>query len=160
MNQRQIRELIDHILKKIDLYSEQSSELVFLTGLVESRYEYIRQMGKGPACSPFQVESATAYDVCKNYLVYKKALTKRIVSSLHIPIEVIMEPDREQLKELLWYNLAFGATFCRLVYRRVPSPLPRSLEGMAKYWKKNYNTILGKGTVQHFLDLEKERKDK
>ena len=76
MNQRQIRELIDHILKKIDLYSEQSSELVFLTGLVESRYEYIRQMGKGPACSPFQVESATAYDVCKNYLVYKKALTK------------------------------------------------------------------------------------
>jgi hypothetical protein len=31
---------------------------------------------------------------------------------------------------------------------------------MAKYWKKNYNTFLGKGTVQHFLDLEKERKDK
>tara|TARA_R100000458_G_scaffold13356_1_gene11128 strand:- start:120 stop:602 length:483 start_codon:yes stop_codon:yes gene_type:complete len=160
MNQRQIRKLIDHILKKIDLYSEQASELVFLTGLVESRYEYIRQMGDGPACSPFQVETATAYDICKNYLVYKKALAKRIASAVHVPIDVIFNPDREQLKELLWYNLAFGAIFCRLVYRRVPSALPRDTEGMAKYWKQNYNTMLGKGTVQHFLDLEKERKDR
>ena len=160
MNHKQIRGLIDHVLKKIGLYSKQASELVFLTGLAESRYEYIRQIGSGPAGSPFQVESATAFDVCKNYLYYRKPLARSVASTLFIPVEAIFEPDKEMLKELLWYNIAAGAIFCRLVYRRVPSPLPIGLEGIASYWKDNYNTALGKGTVAHFIELANLRRDK
>ena len=39
----------------------------------------------------------------------------------------------------------------RIHYRRVPSPLPKlSLVGLAYYWKKYYNTVKGKGSVNEF----------
>ena len=36
--------------------SDDAVNLVLATGIVESRYEYIRQMGDGPAIGFFQVE--------------------------------------------------------------------------------------------------------
>ena len=62
MNHKQIKELIRHTLKKLGMWSEQAEELVFLTGLVESGYRYISQIGSGIARSFWQVESATAKD--------------------------------------------------------------------------------------------------
>ena len=37
---------------------------------------------------------------------------------------------------------------------RVPKKLPKAsdLEGQAKYWKTFYNTIKGKGTIEHFME--------
>lgn len=39
---------------------------------------------------------------------------------------------------------------CRLLYRRIKEPLPheRDVLGMARYWKRYYNTSLGKGSVE------------
>ena len=42
--------------------------------------------------------------------------------------------------------------FCRLHYRLRPEPIPSSLRGRAEYWKQFYNSMAGKGTVQHYLD--------
>ena len=50
--------------------SKDAIELVLATGIVESRYEYIRQMGDGPARSFWQVEPASAVDNCQHYLIY------------------------------------------------------------------------------------------
>ena len=143
MNQKQIKKLIDSILNEIGLGSELASELVFLTGLVESRYEYIRQLGDGPAFSPWRVE-----------------LAEKIASVLMIRSDVLLNPKKEELKNLLWMNIASGIVFCRLKYRRVPKPLPSGVEECAKYWKRWYNSDLGKGTVSHFMELAELRKDK
>lgn len=42
--------------------------------------------------------------------------------------------------------------FCRLHYRLRPEDIPLTLRGRAEYWKQFYNSMAGKGTVQHFLD--------
>ena len=53
----QIRSLVeDTCLKMGDKFaSKDAVDLVIATGIVESRYEYIRQMGDGPARSFWQV---------------------------------------------------------------------------------------------------------
>jgi hypothetical protein len=39
-------------------------------------------------------------------------------------------------------------------YIRAPAPLPGQddLQGLANYWKQHYNTPLGAGTPEEFLD--------
>ena len=60
----------------------------------------------------------------------------------------------EDLEFCLLSNIGLQVAFCRLHYRRVPAALPKSndLEAQAKYWKKNYNSHLGRGTIEHFME--------
>ena len=55
-------------------------------------------------------------------------------------------------------NIALQAVFCRLKYKRDKYALPKSsdLEAQAKYWKRVYNTHLGKGTITHFMEANDE----
>ena len=41
---------------------------------------------------------------------------------------------------------------CRLFYKLNPEPFPLDLAGRAAYWKKYYNTYLGKGTVTEYIE--------
>ena len=41
---------------------------------------------------------------------------------------------------------------CRLKYKRVPKKLPKTVEGMANYWKKYFNSDLGKGDLREFIE--------
>jgi len=41
---------------------------------------------------------------------------------------------------------------CRLHYKLIPETFPEHQQGRAQYWKKHYNTVLGKGTVEHYLE--------
>ena len=40
----------------------------------------------------------------------------------------------------------------RLHYRLIPEAVPDTVEGRAAYWKKYYNTELGKGTVEEYIE--------
>ena len=42
--------------------------------------------------------------------------------------------------------------FARLHYLRVAEAVPDDLRGQAGYWKRYYNTRLGKGTVVGYMD--------
>ena len=55
-------------------------------------------------------------------------------------------------------NIAVQAAFCRIVYLRDPYPIPslNKLEEQARCWKRVYNTKLGKGTVEHFMEANKD----
>jgi hypothetical protein len=50
-------------------------------------------------------------------------------------------------------NHFYAAAMCRVFYLRVPERLPQADDSaaMARYWKRYYNTHLGKGTVEGFL---------
>lgn len=62
--------------------------------------------------------------------------------------------DTLQLADLA-YDPLLALAMTRLKYLLIPEVIPDTVEGRARYWKKYYNTELGKGTVQHYLDSVK-----
>ena len=147
INQNQIRKLvIVPALDAIGMGGEDAVELVFNTGLVESHYKYISQVG-GPALSFWQVEPSTAYDHYENYLGYRAELSQRIENATGC--------NESDIEWNLTTNLAFDCIMARIKYRRSPLPLPKfdDIEGQAFIWKKVYNTPEGKGTEQKFIQM-------
>ncbi len=53
--------------------------------------------------------------------------------------------------EMLAYSPFLALLFTRLKYKLIPEEIPVTIEDRAKYWKKYYNTILGAGTIEHYL---------
>lgn len=60
------------------------------------------------------------------------------------------------LSQVTWQSLKYSPLvsiiFCRLTYKLRPEPIPISIEEMGEYWKKWYNSELGKGTVKKFIE--------
>ena len=132
--------------------SESAVDLVLATGIVESRYEYIRQMGDGPARSFWQVEPATCVDNLAHYLKHRKKLMLKCAEASVVDIKHWQNFDEILWEDILEKNIAAGIVHCRLKYLIVPKKMPNTFEGMANYWKKYYNTEQGKGDPQHFID--------
>lgn len=139
-------ELRDHIitptLKKMDLWSRDADRLVLGTGIQESHLIRIKQMNNGPARSFYQMEPDTLEDIYENFLKYRADLKRKLDQFL------IPGMSRE---DNLTGNLWYATAACRMHYYRVPEAIPNSHEGLAIYWKQNYNTIEGKGTVEEFI---------
>lgn len=145
-NKTQFKELIETALKKLDLYSESAVNLLLGTAAQESKFgTYLKQLGSGPARGVFQMEPATETDLWKNYIVYKPQLMQKIKE-----VCGLLGPNQEALQ----YNLYYAVAMCRIHYLRKTDPLPDAdnIQAMAAYWKKHYNTYLGKGTVEEFVE--------
>ncbi len=140
-------ELVDNTLKMLHPvipYSRDASYLIWGTGAHESmQWTKRRQMGGGPALGYWQMEPATFYDIVDNFLEYKPAIKAKIME-----ISGVSDFSANDLVE----NDVLAICMCRVHYFRVKEKLPTSLDGMARYWKKYYNTIKGKGTPQEFVD--------
>ena len=149
MMQKEIRNIIGWALKETGLYSHEAADLVFRTGLVETGYNHLKQMGGGPAVGFFQVEPATINDTIENYVKYRPELHKAIKK---------LGFDENHSEYCVMSNIALQVVFCRLKYKRDKYALPLigDLIGQAKYWKRVYNTKLGKGTIKHFMEANNE----
>ncbi|MCP4762127.1 MAG: exodeoxyribonuclease V subunit gamma [archaeon] len=137
-NKNQFKELIEETLKEVDMYSESAVNLLLGTAAQESAFgTYLKQI-KGPALGVFQMEPDTYRDIFDHYLKYR-------------PNMIPWLKDRGAL--VMVYNLRFAIIMCRLRYRRVSEKLPenKDVNGLARYWKKYYNTKLGKGTEEEFI---------
>ena len=135
----------DTCLKLGSKYASDSAvDLVLATGIVESRYEYIRQMGDGPARSFWQVEPSSAVDNLVHYLKHRPNLKHW------------QTYDEKLWEEILEKNIAAGIVHARIKYWRVPKRMPNTVEGQANYWKKYYNTEGGKGDPKHFVEVAKK----
>jgi len=154
VNKKQIKQLISEILNQLELDGQQAESLVYHTGLVESKYEYLMQV-KGPAIGFFQCEIPTAIDICLNYLKYRPKLMKQVANTCKIELKYFLDPKEEDWRMLMQYNIALQISLCRLHYRRVPEALPSNVEEQADQWKRWYNSKLGKGTKKHFIQLVK-----
>ena len=143
--ERIIKETLDHM----DLYSEDALEMIYKTGKAESGYRTLQQYGGGPALGFFQMEPATYRDIWENYVMYREKYRNKLYS---------LGFDDSKMDYCLMSNIGIQVAMCRLHYRRVPSALPKAgdLEGQAKYWKKYYNSHLGKGTIEHFMEANND----
>lgn len=136
-------EVIKPALVATGLYSVPALCQVTGTGSKESGYLVRRQFGDGPARGWFQMEKPTYDDVW--------ARGVRPFPALEKSIRDLVSPNVPSF-DLLETSDAFAAVMCRLKYRLVPEALPDSSDykGMALYWKKYYNTYLGKGVVNNY----------
>ena len=143
---RSIERIIKLALKHLDLDSEDARSLIYATGKAESDYKTLQQYGGGPALGFFQMEPNTAIDIWDNYVMYRPKYRDKLYA---------LGFDEGALEFCLLSNIGLQAALCRLHYRRVPSALPKAnnLEAQAKYWKSFYNTEKGKGTIEHFMEM-------
>ncbi len=117
------------------------------TAAQESHLEYVKQLGDGPALGLFQMEPATHQDIWANFLEYRPAIVASIRNAIGYNGGV---PSAQRM---IW-DLRYAAIMCRIHYLRVPEALPASddIWAQAAYWKQHYNTELGAGTIEEFVD--------
>lgn len=142
----QLRTLVVRpVLVYLGMHSDAAENLVLGTILTESRGKYLQQI-KGPAVGLAQMEPATHDDIWSNYLRSKPELREKLQR---------LTGDVPQFTGArgMAGNLNYSIAMCRLQYRRKRAKLPEASDpvAMAVYWKKHYNTPLGKGTVDKAL---------
>ena len=143
MNKVTLRNLITSVLKEIGLYSDNSVNLLMGTAAQESHLgKYRKQIGGGPALGIFQMEPTTFHDIVNNYLRYKPELAAKI--------ERVARVSRFKAEDIENNDL-LAICMTRVHYLRVKKAIPDNLEGWATYWKRYYNTPLGKGTAEEFI---------
>ena len=141
-----IQDIINDVLERLTEVgipnTEEARYLIFETGMAESGYRHLEQIGGGPGISFWQLEIGTVLDIWENFVVYRKPYIEALYK---------MGLVEEQLTFRVLTNIALAAAFCRLYYRRKPGAIPGTLPGRAAYWKKYYNTAGGKGSVDHYV---------
>lgn len=104
--------------------------------------KYRKQIGGGPALGIFQMEPTTFHDIVNNYLRYKPELAAKI--------ERVARVSRFKAEDIENNDL-LAICMTRVHYLRVKKAIPDNLEGWATYWKRYYNTPLGKGMAEEFI---------
>jgi hypothetical protein len=128
------RSLTERTLKEIGLFSIEAVELILGTTAKESDFgKYLKQLGNGPALGALQIERPTFNDL-------KQRFGNRFPS--------IQSFCFEQLE----WDLKASIVIARIKYFSCPGPIPKDLMGQAQYWKRYYNTYLGSGTVEEYLE--------
>lgn len=153
IDKNQLRNVVKDVLKALSMHSPSAEDLIMGTIAQESRMgTYLKQLGKGPALGICQMEPATHKDIWVNYISNDRSLashlwTMTFDSGMFAPDHNY--PNEQQLIGNLYYAIAM----CRIHYRRIKAPLPQAgdIAGYAAYWKKYYNTSLGKGTEAEFI---------
>lgn len=149
LNVPQLREyVIRPTLIHLGLYSPAAENLLIGTALQESHLTYIDQLapGPGPAYGLCQMERATHDDIWEHYLRFNPALKVRV--------EQMIAPWPSDRLFQMHTNNGYAFGMARVHYLRVPAPLPAAddVVGLARYWKRYYNTLKGKGTVDEFVE--------
>lgn len=129
--------------------SKAAIELLIGTALVESNLILLKQGikspidGLGPALSVYQIEPKTHRDIWDNYLNLKPNMANYV--------------GRRMSDFGLMFDVFYATKIARLIYWRIKEPLPKAddIEGLARYWKTYYNTHLGKGKVEKFVEIYK-----
>lgn len=151
MDSKQLKELIIETLLEVDeylgkdniMYSEASVYLLLGTAAHESLLGTFLRQKRGPAIGIFQMEPYTYKDI------YERISTGLRGALRHVSC-TSLRSDHNTME----YNLKYAIIMARYKYYLVPHPLPEAtnLRALAQYWKKWYNTPLGKGTSARWLE--------
>lgn len=127
-------------------WSKEAETLLLMTAAHESKLGTYLVQTRGPAQGVFQMEPATFKDLRANYLAFRPDVDYAM-SQFFV--------DPEDPYEVSW-NLKAAIVAARLQYRRIPEPLPVTLEDKARYAKTHWNTELGKATPEDYFKAYKE----
>ncbi|MBO9493858.1 hypothetical protein J7438_07130 [Thalassotalea sp. G20_0] len=142
--------VIQPVLKSIGLYSLAAENLLLGTAVQESLCGKHLVQVQGPALGIYQIEPDTHDDAWQNYLNFRHELAGKVRGFASSDFDQSSENRHQELV----LNLGYATAIARIVYYRKPEALPddpNDIEALARYWKKHYNTPLGKGTTEEFV---------
>jgi len=147
---KQFAIFIGTVLRDTDTYSIQALVQLLGTAAVESDFgTYLWQKGGGPARGPFQMEPSTARDVWERRFKKDEVLRYTLAN-----VYGILRFGGKYITDLPIHNLAYAVIMARLKYILIPEPFPKDVTDVfayAMYWKKYYNTVKGKGSVEKYV---------
>lgn len=133
--------VIRPVLTGLDLWSMPAEQLMLGTACVESECgRWLVQLGDGPGLGIYQMEEATHEDCFDNFLRFNEMLYAKVTAG------------RIMAAQEMIGNLYYATAMARIKYLRDPEPIPVYLGWQAAYWKRVYNSELGAGTVQGYID--------
>ena len=148
-------------LEYLNLWSQSAEDLLLGTAAQESAMGTFLVQLNGPALGIYQMEPKTWKDIYENYLNYREPFREKVDT---LRLQFWTDPlNKDGLHQILG-NLYYATALARVHYLRVPEALPikgENLEGeahadyilsLARYWKRYYNTPLGRGTEEEFID--------
>lgn len=124
--------------------------LIMGTAAVESDFRWLHQRGGGPARSFWQVEPTTAQDIIER--TRDLGRTKESYRELSFLMKDLQRG--QHIRDALVLSPPLAILVARLKYWFDPKPIPSAYdaEAQALYWKRVYNTPLGKGaTPQYYV---------
>jgi hypothetical protein len=158
---KQLREeVVRPLLRYLEMWSQEAENLVIGTALVESvvgEEMALKQLGRGPALGIFQMEPMTHDDIWDNWLMRRPDAAQRVRylagTGQWLTGNRPNLPDTPVNARELVGNLNYAAAMCRIHYRRIAAPLPPAgnVEALGQYYKRYYNTYLGKGSVEEYV---------
>lgn len=145
-------------------YGEAVARLLMGTAAAESLLVHRRQIGFSldridGAWGLWQTEQAAMGDNIR-YLMRRSDVLQTASAFLFADegeLRAILSMGTQGLLKLIHDDDRFACLMARIHYLRVMESVPTDLRGQAGYWKRYYNTRLGKGTVegyvQKYMDL-------
>lgn len=124
---------------------ETAKEMIIETAIAETGLGQIEDKTVGAGMGLTQFDDKPFQDIRDRSI----KLRPKILKELHIDISLVEWDD-------LRYNQFLALLFTRLHYWLKGDPIPATIEERAKYWKLHYNTKFGKGTVEHYLAMNKK----
>lgn len=150
MNVRQLRDVIVvPVLTALGMFSPNAVNLLLGTAAQESQLgHFIVQQGIGfnGGIGIYQMQKAAYNNIWDRQISNNIALKMRI--------RLLLGYDIRPVAERMASDLLLATAMARLYYHQITMSLPEhnDIPGLAAYWKKWYNTVLGKGTEQEFVD--------
>jgi len=140
-----LEKIIRPTLEWLGMGGESAENLLLGTAAQESLMGYYLTQTRGPALGIYQIEPATHADIYNSYLSYNPIIQERVERFCRA--KTVAGRGKELVS-----NLTYSTAVARLIYYRVAEKLPEAddLLGLARYWKKYYNTELGKGSIEDF----------
>ena len=141
--------VIKPALMEADMWTQSAENLIVGIGLVETNFEYLKQIGNVPGggLGIFQMQKLTHDDLVR----YALGASGKANTILHVSNCYDFNSDS------LVYNLIYATLMTRLFFARDPDPLPAAgdYQAMAELHKLKYNSPKGKTDLDVSIPLFK-----
>lgn len=143
-------ELVKHIMRACEIISPRttvvSKNLLIETCAVETGIGTIRDEYEAQGRGILQFDIVGFDDTQKRFGGKYPEIVAELAEHLGIHWHCVTF-------EMLEYAPLLSAVFCRAKYYLVPHAIPNTRAERAQYWKTWYNSELGAGTVEHYLEM-------
>ncbi|WP_026804675.1 hypothetical protein [Aliarcobacter lanthieri] len=123
---------------------ETAVEMIIETAVAETGLGKIEDKTVGAGMGLTQFDKLPFEDIKRRNM----KLREKILKELGVDLQLV---EWEHLR----YNDFLALLFTRLFYLLKGDPIPKTIEERAAYWKLHYNTKLGKGTIEHYLEMNR-----
>ena len=157
-NSKHIKSYCESINARIFGNKPQAIPLMYETLAVETNFCMFKDpTPKGAGAGATQIDQLPFKDFQERMIKFYPNIVKKI-NEYSIWCGLRIDFEDWEWHHLMWeseQSLTMSIIMMRCAYWLVAERLPDTLEGRAKYWKKYYNTALGKGTIRKYIEKSK-----